>query len=179
MTMNTQKLKTQTPENETIDMSALWAESMADNDFRFEIKAQSVAVDLARATSELGFTQAQLAERLSWSPSRVSKVLHGSTNVTLRTIHEFTAALELEFDIIYRSMNTTRAPQFWDAKTMLDNAAVVCKKIEQLHDHAQENLTQSQTILDTACALNRKSWQLANSTKAIKQMVHFELAAQA
>lgn len=176
MTMNTQKLKTQNPENEMVDMSVFWAESMEDDDFRFEIKAQSVAVDLARATSELGLTQAELAERLSWSPSRVSKVLHGSTNVTLRTIHEFVAALGLDFDIIYRSINTTRAPQFWDAKTMFDNAAVVCQQIEQLHEHAQENLTQSQTILDTACALNRKSWQLANSTRSIKQMVHFELA---
>jgi transcriptional regulator with XRE-family HTH domain len=176
--MNTQKLETAVDGNEIVDMSALWAESMQDDEFRFEIKAQSVAVDLARATAELGFTQAQLAERLNWSPSRVSRILHGATNITLRTLHELASALDLDFDIIYRKTNCARFPQPWETKVILDNAAAVFERVEKLHDHAQENLTRSQAILDTASALNRRSWHLVKSTKPTKQLVQFELAAQ-
>lgn len=179
MTMNTQKLKTQSSKDENIDIAALWAESMEDDDFRFEIKAQSVAVDLARAISELGLTQAELAQRLEWSPGRVSRVLHGSMNLTLRTIHEFAAALGLEFDVIYRPHNSERAAQPWETKVLLDNAAATCKTIEHLHENARENLAQSRTILDTARALNRKGWQMAKLSSPAKNVVQFELAAQA
>jgi transcriptional regulator with XRE-family HTH domain len=109
-----------TQKHKEIDMSELWAESMEDDNFRFEIKAQSVAVDLARACAELGYTQAQLAARLNWSPGRVSRVLHGSTNLTLRTLHEFAAALGLEFDVVYRSSESARTSQPWDAKSTTD-----------------------------------------------------------
>lgn len=176
MIMNSEKLKSEISASTNVDISAMWAESMEDDDFRFEIKAQRVAVDLARATAELGLSQAQLAEKLNWSPSRVSRVLHGSMNITLRTLQEFATALNLEFDIIYRQACNVRAAQPWEAKVMLDDATSRCKEIMQLHETAQKNLTQSQNILETACTLNRKSWQLAK-TATRNTITKIELAA--
>jgi antitoxin component HigA of HigAB toxin-antitoxin module len=101
-----------------VDMASIWAESMADSDFSFDIKAQTVSTDLVRAISECGYSQADVAQKLGWSASRVSRVLHGAPNLTLRTLHELSSALNLEFDIIYRKAGENRAPQPWEAIVM-------------------------------------------------------------
>lgn len=156
--MKTSKVKKTSATQVKVSMAALWQESMADGDFRFEIKAQSVAVDLVRAISELGLTQAQIAEKLGWKASRVSRVLHSAPNVTLRTLYDFATALGLEFDVIYRRAGQRRAPQPWETQAMLDDALIVCRKIDSLHDSAQANLTNSKAMLDTACQLVRRAW---------------------
>lgn len=84
------------------DIDALFGEAWDDADFRFNIKAQSVATDLARAVAESGQTRTALAERLGWKPSRLSKILGGDANLTLRTLHELTEALGMAFDVILR-----------------------------------------------------------------------------
>lgn len=79
------------------ELSDLWQASLEDKDFRFELKAQEMAVELAAAVAEAGITHKQLAEKLGWKTSRVSKVLHGATNLTLKTLFELCEALELDF----------------------------------------------------------------------------------
>lgn len=81
------------------ELAGLWQASLEDKDFRFELKAQAVAVELAAAVADAGLSQKELAERLGWKPSRVSKVLHGATNVTLRTLFDLYDALGLDFSI--------------------------------------------------------------------------------
>lgn len=78
------------------ELANLWSESLKDQSFRFELEAQKVAVELAAAVADAGITQAELAQRLGWKPARVSKVLHGATNLTLKTLFELSEALELE-----------------------------------------------------------------------------------
>ena len=70
-----------------------------DQDFRFELKAQEVAVSLASAVVDSGITQKALADKLGWKTSRVSKVLHGGSNLTLKTLFDVCEALNIEFDI--------------------------------------------------------------------------------
>ena len=43
-------------------LAELWQEAMQDEDFRFELKAQEVAVDLASEFAKSGMTQKELAE---------------------------------------------------------------------------------------------------------------------
>jgi len=81
------------------ELSALWDESLQDEDFRFELKAQEVAVQLANAVARSGLTQKELADRLGWKTSRVSKVLHGASNLTLKTMLQVCEALGIDFDI--------------------------------------------------------------------------------
>jgi len=70
------------------ELAGLWAEALEDKDFRFELKAQDVAVQLASAVARSGMTQKELAEKLGWKTSRVSKVLHGASNLTLKTMFQ-------------------------------------------------------------------------------------------
>lgn len=174
--MNASKVKKTSATQVKVDMAALWQESMTDDDFRFEIRAQSVSVDLVRAISEQGLTQSQMAERLGWKPSRVSRVLHSAPNVTLRTLNDFATALGLEFDVVYRRPDQRRAPQPWETQAMLDDALSVCRKIDSLHDNAKVNLTKSEAMLDTARQLVRRGWTAA---KTHVQTKPFQLAEAA
>lgn len=49
--------------------------------------------------TERGITRADLAARMGVSPGRVSQILGGSENLTLRTLASLAAALDARFDI--------------------------------------------------------------------------------
>ena len=48
---------------------------------------------------ECGLTRAELAERMGVSPGRVSQILSGGENLTLRTLAALSTALDARFDI--------------------------------------------------------------------------------
>ena len=53
------------------ELADLWEESLQDEDFRFELKAQDIAVKLASAVAQSGMTQKELADKLGWKTSRM------------------------------------------------------------------------------------------------------------
>lgn len=57
---------------------------------------------------ELGMSRTELAERLGKKPSSVTRVLSGSANITLQTIAEYDAALDLGITL---SRNESRAEE--------------------------------------------------------------------
>lgn len=81
------------------EISNLWQESTQDPDFRFELKTQQLSIELASALAKTGMTQKQLAEKLDWKTSRVSKVLHNGTNITLRTLFDICEAMNIDFEV--------------------------------------------------------------------------------
>jgi len=141
-------------------LADLWQEASADEDFRFEIKAQDIAVDLARAVADSGMSRTQLADRLGWKASRVSRILSGSSNLTLRTIHQLTEAIGFEFDMVLRRPTQERSAQPWEKAEQLAS-------LQRLHDHAHEHIRQSKQLLETATELNRRSWKQAQEISAL------------
>lgn len=83
----------------TTQLEALWQEAQAYPEFVFTLKAQDVCIQLAAAVARSGMGKSQLAEKLGWTPSRVSHILNGSANLTLKTIFEITKALGLDFKL--------------------------------------------------------------------------------
>lgn|SRR5690554_1241764 len=118
-------------------LAELWQESLEDQDFRFELKAQEVAVSLASAVIDSGITQKALADKLGWKTSRVSKVLHGGSNLTLKTLFDVCEALNIEFDIAFDRVGTRQKE-------------VAVTKLKHLEVEA---------MLQTAQDLNRASWK--------------------
>ena len=55
---------------------------------------------------ERGITRADLAARMGVSPGRVSQILGGGENLTLRTLAALAAALDAHFDFELRSLKT-------------------------------------------------------------------------
>ncbi|EIW8789944.1 Helix-turn-helix [Klebsiella pneumoniae] len=139
-----------------IDFSAVWDSS--DVDFRFEIKAQELAVDLVNALIHSGKTQAELAEKLDWKPSRVSKLLSGSSNITIKTLFVLLDALDLDFDVVFRKPNQEKPLQPWQKSSYVEYSSKIIRNINELHEKACANLNKSEVILQTAVSLNRKAW---------------------
>lgn len=139
-----------------IDFSAVWDSS--DVDFRFEIKAQELGIDLVNALIYSGKTQAELAEELNWKPSRVSKIFHGSTNLTIKTLFELLNALDLEFDVVFKHPNQAKPLQPWQKSSYVEYSSKIIRNINDLHEKARSNLSKSEVILKTAISLNKKAW---------------------
>jgi transcriptional regulator with XRE-family HTH domain len=68
-------------------------------DFERELLFGEVGETVGALINELGITQRQLAERLELSESRMSRILGGTGNVTLKTLADVGAALGLRFHL--------------------------------------------------------------------------------
>lgn len=147
-------------EHQESPFAQLCAEAWNDDEFRFDIKAQDIAVDLARAVAESGLSRAQLAEALGWKPSRISRVLGSGSNLTIRTIHQITNALGLDFDVVLRRPEQQRPAQPWEYRDLLCD-------VGQLHQLATQHVVQTKALLDTARQLNRRSWKNAQTFSGI------------
>ena len=59
----------------------------------------------------LGLSRADLASRMGVSPGRVSQVLSGGENITLRTLASLAAAVDAQFEVqLHREGTTTGGP---------------------------------------------------------------------
>jgi len=69
---------------------------------------------------ERGLTRADLAARMGVSPGRVSQILGGGENLTLRTLAALSTALDARFDI---ELNTLKADDTYTSRDMADAEA--------------------------------------------------------
>lgn len=132
------------------ELAGLWAEALEDKDFRFELKAQDVAVQLASAVARSGMTQKELAEKLGWKTSRVSKVLHGASNLTLKTMFQMCEALGIDFDI-----------HFGGQHYLNEQIEVISRKRQEI-----------EAILDTARQCNSLSWNRYAQMKSFSRVAY-------
>lgn len=134
------------------DIAAMFDEVWSDDEFRFDIKAREVATNLARALHEAGMNRTQLSEKLGWRPSRVSKVLGGEANLTLKTLYQVCDAVDLEFDVVLRAPNQAPAAQPWEVRHIESD-------IRRLHTEAQHMNAYSKAMLQNVRQINRSTWQ--------------------
>jgi len=66
-------------------------------DFERQLLYGEVGETVGALIAELGISQRQLADRMGLSESRVSRVLGGSENITLKTLADLGVALGLRF----------------------------------------------------------------------------------
>jgi transcriptional regulator with XRE-family HTH domain len=90
---------------------------------------------------ERGLTRADLAARMGVSPGRVSQILGGGENLTLRTLAAIAAALDARFDIGLSSLKagdtyTSRAPAEAEAAPLPNGHSF---PRAQHHDSARDN----------------------------------------
>lgn len=79
----------------------------------FDVKKDSVSTQLAALMSYCGKTRSAMAHELGWKKSRVSSVLSGHNNLTLKTICDFSIHLGYDFDLIFHGPNQQRPRQPW------------------------------------------------------------------
>lgn len=79
----------------------------------FELKKDQLATQLAALMSFAKKNRTSMADRLGWKKSRVTRVLSGSGNPTIKTIWEFCDALDYDFDVVFRSIGELPPKQPW------------------------------------------------------------------
>jgi len=109
--------------NKEISNTYLDDEDIGDFDFfdfsdvdPIEVKKASVAANLSALIAYSHITQSQLAKKLNWKASRLSKVLSGQQNLTLKTISDISFALEYDFELCFHKPSETLTVQPWEKK---------------------------------------------------------------
>lgn len=78
-----------------------------------DVKKDQIAADLAALMAFSGSTRSEMADRLGWKKSRITSVLSGRENVTIKTICEFSSRLGYDFDLVFHKANERRPIQPW------------------------------------------------------------------
>ena len=83
----------------------------SDADYQFELITIAVGEGIVDALLRLGITRSELAKRLHVSRPRITQILAGDENLTLRTLVGVATALESKLTIRFEPVRTeTSAP---------------------------------------------------------------------
>jgi transcriptional regulator with XRE-family HTH domain len=143
---------------EAADLADLWA-ILHGEAARFELKKSEIGSEMASLLAFHEITRAKIANKLGWPESRLSKVLSGKENLTIKTIFEFCDAFGVEFDVIFRKLGGQRAPQLWENQALL-------RDIRRLHEDLGNSVQQAQAMLESAKAVNRLAFRKALTSQA-------------
>lgn len=140
------KLALQGIDGEKLSLRELFSHVQKEID-QFDEKKEQVANDLAALLAFSEVSRTELAEALSWKKSRISKVLSGNENLTLKTISEIVEKIDYDFDIIFRKKVNAPALQPWFVNHEADtNSAQKISEIAQHHldmfNKQQKSLTE-------------------------------------
>lgn len=149
-----------------VKLSDLWDD--AEIDEHAEIlrnKREDAGIGLCSLLHQAGLTRAELARKLEWKPSRVTRALSGNENLTLNTLTEIINAAGMDYDIVFRNKGTCRTFQPWE-KERLD-ADILCMhgqlssalgEVKDLHRRVTANL-------DTVHEMTRSIFRRAAAMK--------------
>ena len=82
----------------------------------FDIKKEEIAVNLAGLMVSCNQNRTYISDKTGWAKSRVTNVLSGEMNLTLKTLWEFASSLGYNFDVIFRVDSESPADQPWIKK---------------------------------------------------------------
>ena len=82
----------------------------------FSQKKEEVAACLAALMAFEKKNRAFIASEAGWSPSRVTNVLSGELNLTIKTLWEFASSLGYNFDVVFREDFEVSPCQPWSKK---------------------------------------------------------------
>lgn len=77
------------------------------------IKMEQIASHLVGLLRHSNISRAELALQLGWKKSRVTKVLSGDENLTIKTITAIAEQLGYDFDIVFHNKNYEKPKQPW------------------------------------------------------------------
>jgi transcriptional regulator with XRE-family HTH domain len=146
------------PDNQKIksEFASLWG-SIDQFEQGLDSAKIDVSVMLCSLLDQSGISRTQLAEKLSWKPSRITRVLSGDENLTLKTIFEVCHATGHTFDVVVRKPGEHTALQPWQREEMLANFALV-----------KRTLQETRALLDTAKDISRRHFALSHGwTRAV------------
>lgn len=125
-----------------------------------DVKKDEIATQLAALMTFAKRNRTALADELGWKKSRVSNVLSGKSNLTIRTIWDIASHLNFDFDLVFRSPNEKRPPQPWQKvanRVMLNKIVEVSQGASHIQRPAKHHIIEIQTAQQVATDLMRGS----------------------
>lgn len=107
---------TKTTSNEVVDLNEkirAFLQSDFTEDELVEIKKDEIATDLICLMNQARLKRSQLSEHLNMPKSRITKILSGRENLTVKTIFLYARRLGFDFDVIFRHHTSPRTLQPW------------------------------------------------------------------
>ena len=80
---------------------------------QFELKKDQMGAQMGALMAFSGKTRSELMESLGWKKSRVSNVLSGRCNLTIKTVWDFASALDFDFDVVFHAKGNSPQIQPW------------------------------------------------------------------
>lgn len=78
-----------------------------------EVNMELVASDLALLLRHSNTSRTEIAHKLGWRKSRVTRVLSGDENLTIKTLSQFALALGYTFDVVFHNADYPKPKQPW------------------------------------------------------------------
>lgn len=129
-------------------------------------KREDAAIALTGMLHAAGMSRADLARRLDWKASRVTRALSGNENLTINTLAEIINAAGMDFDVMLRSRTGCRALQPWEGA----NIGVVIlglhdQVVNKLND-AKNTCVEAKAVLNSANELVRAAFRHSGQRRA-------------
>jgi len=91
----------------------------------FFTKKNAVANELLALISHESISRKELCEALNWAPSRLSKVLSGEQNITVKTITAISLALGYDFSIYFHKIYKKEMVQPWEKTSYISSISQI------------------------------------------------------
>lgn len=95
----------------------------------FNLKKDYLSAQLAALMSFSGKSRSALADELGWKKSRITNVLSGRSNLTIKTIWEFVSHCGFDFDVVFRAPDAERPRQPWQLSKPIINTSVLVRNV--------------------------------------------------
>lgn len=82
----------------------------------FLIKQTALAANLAALATHSGKNRTEIAEKIGWHKSALTRLLSGRGNPALKTIWDFASNLGYDFDIVFHNIENEAPKQPWQLK---------------------------------------------------------------
>lgn len=99
-----------------------------------EIQMELVASDLALLLRHTGLKRTDLARELGVKKSRITRILSGEENLTIKSLTSVAEALDYTFDVVFYNKNYSKPKQPWTVEREKRLRARVQEKLDISYD---------------------------------------------
>jgi transcriptional regulator with XRE-family HTH domain len=132
------------------------------------IKMEQIASHLVGLLRHKKISRSELAKELGWRKSRVTKVLSGDENLTIKTMTVITQKLGYDFDVIFHNKNYDKPKQPWQIDRERRNLLQVAPPQLTSRPFHYEIQTGQQVVNDVLAGHEKELYISVESSPSVK-----------
>lgn len=128
-------------------------------------KREDTAMELTGLLHHVELSRAEVARKLDWKPSRVTRALSGNENLTINTLASIIEAAGMDYDIVFRPKGSCRNVQPWEIDTLGINVLQLHGELKEALGEVRHLHQRASITLESAEDINRAMFRRANEMK--------------